>query len=104
MSDLQAATDLSIGRRVMTAAGSDVPEVAGCPIAGSRLAAGRSALLASLRSASLTTHPPLRGVRVVSDQGTDRPAGVGSGMETGESGAGEGAKDGACGSYGYEGQ
>jgi hypothetical protein len=38
---------------------------------------GRSVPLSSLRSSSLTTHPPLRGIRVVSDRGTDRLAGRG---------------------------
>src|SRR5712691_7736170 len=54
--------------------------------------AGRSAPLASLRSTSLTTHPPRRGVRVVSDRGTDRPAGRGrrDGKRAGSGRAGEG--------------
>lgn len=58
--------------------------VAGCRERPLRLGSGRSVPLSSLRSSSLTTRPPLRGVRVVSDRGTDRPAGWRGGRGGGE--------------------
>jgi hypothetical protein len=63
-----AASGFATGRHGTEAAQGRLSDAACLESVDRAWSAGRAAPLASMRSASLTTHPPLRGVRVVSDR------------------------------------